>query len=132
MKIKNLIWIIVIPLLFNCNDDAEDLDSAKSTVDKFYKFENENEYKLIDNLISVQFYRVTPYYKFIEFLKNKKQTLGSFKEKHLEFYNVTVSTNSKSYVFLKYKIKYTIKDTEESFLLENNKGVFEIVKYSVD
>ncbi len=130
MRIKNIIWLVIL-LLISCNDNIDDLESAKNTVDKFYKFDSNKDYKLIDDLISIQFFRVTPYNKFIDFLKYKKQKFGKIKEKHLESYKIIFFPNSKNQIFLKYKIKYKLIDTEESFLLQKNNGVFEIVKYSL-
>lgn len=131
MKVYNFFLAIMILLFLGCSSNTEDVELAKNTVDKFYFLDEQNDYKSIDSLISTQFYIATPYYELVEFLKNKKITMGSFKEKELESYNISVSTNSKTQVFLKYKIKYTIKEVQESFLLEKDRNVFKIVKYSI-
>ncbi|MBN8643482.1 MAG: hypothetical protein J0L86_16845 [Flavobacteriales bacterium] len=133
MKVKTLILIaLILPLLFSCSENQEEIDLAKKTVDAFYSFEKVSDYKSIDKLMSTRFYMTTPFFKFKEFLEAKKSMLGSFKGKELESFDITVSTNSISQVVLKYKVNYTYKKANESFVLEKNKNNFRILKYSIE
>lgn len=133
MRIKTIMWVAVImSLLFGCAKNIEEVDLAKKTIDSFYSLEKERDYKSIDKLMATRFYMATPYNKFIEFLNTKKSTFGSFEEKELITFNVAISTNSNSQVLLKYKVRYSNKETQESFTLEKYNNEFRILKYNIE
>lgn len=131
MTLKYFCVFILLISLSSCQKN-EEIESAKSVIDKFYVLDSKDDYKSIDSLIATRFYQVMPYYKFVGFLKNKKNMLGSYSEKELDSYKVTVTTNSKSTVFLKYKVKYSLKNTNESFMLEKKGNQFKIIKYDIE
>lgn len=75
-KFYSLLLLCFSLIVFSCESNYNELKLAESKVDEFYNFEKTDNYKSIDLLMGYQFYQVTPYNEFVNFLKTKKKGFG--------------------------------------------------------
>lgn len=131
-KFYSFVLLCFCMMLFSCESNSNKLKLAESKIDDFYNFEKVNDYKSIDNLMNYQFYQVTPYNKFVNFLKVKKEVTGDFKIKKLKSSKIITITNSNDRIILEYETEYIKKKTSETFVLEKNHEEYQILNYSVN
>ncbi|RTY83042.1 hypothetical protein EKL97_05715 [Flavobacterium sp. LS1P28] len=128
-KFYSFIFICFSLLVISCEANSNNVKLAEKIADDFYVLEKTKDYKSIDLLMSYQFYQVTPYEKFVNFLKVKREVTGGFKHKKLESYNVVIISGSNNRIVLNYEVEYQKKKMTEQFIMENNDGDFKIINY---
>ncbi|SHM97253.1 hypothetical protein [Flavobacterium chilense] len=131
-KFYNLLLLCFSLILLACESNSNELKLAESKVDDFYNFEKAGNYRSIDLLMSYQFYQVTPYNKFVNFLKVKKEVMGNFKSKKLIASKITKITNSNNRILLDYEVWYVKKKTVERFIFEIDDNDYRILNYVIE
>lgn len=102
--------------------------SPEKTIEMFY--ENQDDIKALDPLISFRFYQKTPYYKLNEILEQKNKSCGKFVEKTLVKTKTSDDKNSIAYL---YNVTYkNMKTTEEIVLIrESTNDNFQVYIYNI-
>lgn len=131
-RFYSFVFLCFSLILLSCESNSNELRLAESKVDDFYSFEKKDDYKSLDLLMSYQFYQVTPYNKFVNFLKVKKEVTGNFKSKKLISSKFTTITNSNNRILLDYEVEYVKKKTVERFVFEINDNDYRIINYVVE
>lgn len=131
-KYYSLVFFCFCVFFFSCGANSNDLQLAEKVADDFYRFEKTKDYKSIDFVMSYQFYQVTPYNKFVNFLKMKNEVTGDFKSKKLKSYKIINISNSNNRILLNYEVEYKKKKITEQLILENSEDNFKIINYVIE
>lgn len=131
---KQLYKIFFITICFSILSCSEQnkvfLEQAENRVTLFYTSENEDNFRVIDSLISYRLYQNIPYIEFKNYLKNKKDIVGDFENKKLNNYKIVFSTSGINEIFLEYIVDYRNQKTKESFIIEQDGSNYKILEYN--
>ncbi|NUY82755.1 hypothetical protein HUK80_17765 [Flavobacterium sp. MAH-1] len=102
--------------------------SAHEIADLFYL--NQNDVNKIDPLISIYFYKKTPYYKLKEILIEKNKSFGKFKSKKLI---ETFKKDDLKAIKFTFEVTYEkLKTTEELILVkEHSNNPYQVFEYNI-
>lgn len=102
--------------------------SAQEIADLFYK--NQNDVTKIDPLISIYFYKKTPYYKLKEFLLDKRNSFGKLKSKKLI---ETFKKDDLKAIKFTFEVTYEKQKTIEELILvkEHSSNPYQVFEYNI-
>ena len=102
--------------------------SAKEIADLFYL--NQSDVEKIDPLISIYFYKKTPYYKLKEFLIEKHKSFGKLKSKKLI---ETFKKDDLKAVKFTFEVMYEKQKTVEELILvkEHSNNPYQVFEYNI-
>lgn len=137
---KNYFLILLSFLLISCNFNTvhenreEDKKDAEKTVQTFYNLlEKENKDALF-KLMSKEFTGSTPKEKFDKIIDATLKDCGKvINDSLVQWQTLTVEgTNPKSEYILVYKVKRSIKNTNERFIMKKEGDLIKVLRYNIN
>lgn len=130
-QLYKIFFIIIYFFILSCSEkDKVFVEQAENRVTLFYSSESNNNFKVIDSLISYKLYQNLPYVEFKNNIENKKTIVGDFKTKKLNNYKIVSSTSGVNEIFLEYIVDYKNQKTIENFIIEKNGNNYKILAYN--
>jgi hypothetical protein len=139
---KILVLFFMSVLLNSCNFNANasyenekvEKEKAESVIGLLYLYTSMNSFDEVIHLFSDSFFKVSSKEKLKQFLEEKKQTLGDFKDYSLVNWktNRVTGTNPKTEYLMVYEVKYTNYNATETISLVKENQEIKIIGYNVN